>query len=68
MQDLCPIMDHALVYIDDILLFSPFREAHVKLLQQFSKLVSDYGIILAEKKMVIGQEEIQFLGMSISNG
>ncbi|PKI77244.1 hypothetical protein CRG98_002365 [Punica granatum] len=62
------IMDHAFVYIDDILLFGPIEEAHVHLLQQFSDIVLSYGIMLFDKKMVIGQKEIQFLEMKLANG
>ncbi|PKI69026.1 hypothetical protein CRG98_010604 [Punica granatum] len=62
-----PIMDQALVYIDDILLFSPSEEAHIHLLRRFSEIIQDYGIMLSEKKMVIGQREINFLGMQLAN-
>ncbi|PKI56586.1 hypothetical protein CRG98_023030 [Punica granatum] len=63
-----PIMDQALIYIDDILLFSSSEEAHILLLRRFSEIVQNYGIILSEKKMVIGQREINFLGMQLANG
>ncbi|PKI60550.1 hypothetical protein CRG98_019026 [Punica granatum] len=46
-----PIMDQALVYIDDILLFSLSEKAHILLLRRFSKIVQDCGIMLFEKKM-----------------
>ncbi|PKI37954.1 hypothetical protein CRG98_041667 [Punica granatum] len=63
-----PIMDQALVYIGDNLLFNPTGEAHVHLLRRFSEIVKPYGIMLFEKKMVIGQREINFLGMQLANG
>ncbi|PKI73701.1 hypothetical protein CRG98_005942 [Punica granatum] len=63
-----PIIDHTPVYIDDIFLFSPIEEAHVRLLQRFSDIVQKYGITLSEKKMVVGQREINFLGMQLANG
>ncbi|PKI31683.1 hypothetical protein CRG98_047893 [Punica granatum] len=62
-----PIMEQALVYIDDILLFSPSEEAHVLLLCRFLEIVQDYGIMLSKKNMVIGQREINFLGMQLAN-
>ena len=33
-----PLLSQALVYIDDILLFSPDNEAHNKLLAQFAEI------------------------------
>ncbi|PKI76592.1 hypothetical protein CRG98_002901 [Punica granatum] len=63
-----PIMDQALVYIDDILLFSPSEETHIILLRRFSEIIQDYGIMLSEKKTIIGQREINFLGMQLANG
>ncbi|KAL4388578.1 hypothetical protein GQ457_09G008110 [Hibiscus cannabinus] len=63
-----PIMDQALIYIDDILLFSQDEEAHLKLLQRFSQLLVQYGIMLSERKMKINQKEIEFLGMNLKEG
>ena len=45
-----PLLSSALIYIDDILLFSENIEDHLSLLQQFHKLVLDYGVMLSEKK------------------
>ena len=61
-------MDNALVYIDDILLFSPDINSYYNLLSKFHDLVKSYGIMLAEKKMIIGETNINFLGMHISKG
>lgn len=47
-------MDSALVYIDDILPFSPTEESHIQLLDQFAEFICLYGIMLSEKKIVIG--------------
>ena len=63
-----PILHSALLYIDDILLFSPIETSHKLLLQQFHELLDQYGIMLSEKKSLIGQIEIDFLGMHISDG
>ncbi|KAG8493395.1 hypothetical protein CXB51_010802 [Gossypium anomalum] len=63
-----PIMENALVYIDDILLYSKDEEFHVLLLQQFHSLVVKYGIMLSEKKMNINKSEINFFGMDIKDG
>ncbi|KAM7510453.1 hypothetical protein LguiB_009328 [Lonicera macranthoides] len=63
-----PIAANALIYIDDILLFSQTHEEHLKLLHHFHHIVLTHGIMLSERKMVIGKTEIEFLGMIIKNG
>ncbi|KAH9716904.1 hypothetical protein KPL71_021631 [Citrus sinensis] len=63
-----PILHHALVYIDDILLFSPDHDSHQQLLLDFFNVVQEHGIMLSEKKSNIAKESIDFLGMVITNG
>ncbi|KAK0580331.1 hypothetical protein LWI29_000736 [Acer saccharum] len=63
-----PLLHSALIYIDDILLFSPDETSHILLLQQFHDIVNQYGIMLSEKKSIVGKSEIEFLGMHIANG
>ncbi|KAK0585709.1 hypothetical protein LWI29_032859 [Acer saccharum] len=63
-----PLLHSALIYIDDILLFSPDETSHNLLLQQFHNIVNQYGIMLSEKKSIVGRSEIEFLGMHIANG
>ena len=63
-----PLLTNALIYVDDILLFSKDANSHEKLLTEFYNLVKSQGIMLSEKKMDIGQTPIEFLGMSISDG
>ena len=63
-----PLLANALIYVDDILLFSKDEESHAKLLTEFYNLVKSQGIMLSEKKMVIGQSSINFLGVNISDG
>ena len=62
-----PFLTNALIYVDDILLFSKDAESHERLLTEFYNLVKSQGIMFSEKKMVIGQSFINFLGVSISN-
>ena len=62
-----PLLANALIYVDDILLFSKDEKSHAKLLTEFYNLVKSQGIMLSEKKMIIGQSSIGFLGVSISN-
>jgi hypothetical protein len=63
-----PMLPSALVYIDDVLLFSKDEESHATLLQQFAELVHQHGIMLSESKMLICQKEIEFLGMVFADG
>ncbi|KAL5551965.1 hypothetical protein UlMin_002141 [Ulmus minor] len=50
-----PILPQALVYIDDILLFSPNTKAHNKLLAQFADITEQYHVMLSKRKMLVGQ-------------
>lgn len=63
-----PLFPNALIYIDDILLFSKDIPNHLQLLQHFFDIVHQHGIMLLEKKSSIGQNQIEFLGMRFSNG
>ena len=63
-----PILYSALIYIDDILLFSPDESSHSQLLKQFLSLVDQYGIMLSDNKSSLGKSKIEFLGMQISKG
>ena len=54
--------------MDNILLFSKDEDSHAKLLTEFYNLVKSQGIMLSEKKMVIWQSSIDFLGVNISDG
>jgi hypothetical protein len=63
-----PILHTALVYIDDILLFSTSTTDHVQLLQQFQSITEEYGIMLSARKMVLAQPNIDFLGVHITDG
>ena len=65
---LSPILHHALVYIDDILLFSTNHHTHQTLLSDFLDIVQTHGIMLSEKKSSIGKESIDFLGMVLQDG
>ncbi|KAH9752199.1 hypothetical protein KPL71_014610 [Citrus sinensis] len=62
------ILYHALVYIDDILLFASDHESHQKLLLDFFSIVQAHGIMLSAKKSSLGKESIDFLGMLIKDG
>lgn len=61
-----PILQNALVYTNVILLLSLNIYSYTRLLKKFHDIIQQYGIMLLEKKMVIGEKEIDFLGMHIS--
>ena len=63
-----PLLTNALIYVDDTLLFSKDEESHAKLLTEFYNFVKSLEIMLLEKKMVLGQSFIDFLGVNISDG
>ncbi|KAH9763365.1 hypothetical protein KPL70_001143 [Citrus sinensis] len=63
-----PILHHALIYIDDILLFSGSHEEHRNLLSQFYDIIQRHGIMLSAKKSTIATDNIEFLGMIIKDG
>ena len=63
-----PLLSSAIIYIDDILLFSKDMESHAKLLDQFFQLANQYGIMFSEKKIHLAHQEIDFLGMRFSQG
>ena len=54
-----PILHHALIYIDEILLFSHNHQIHQHLLSNFLEIVQTHGI---------GKESIDFLGMVLKDG
>ena len=55
-----PLLANALIYVDNILLFSKEADSHEKLLTQFYNLVKSQGVMLSEEKVVIGQSSIEF--------
>ncbi|KAH9697760.1 hypothetical protein KPL71_023744 [Citrus sinensis] len=63
-----PILHHALIYIDDILLFSGSHDEHCQLLTQFYDILQSHGIMLSAKKSTIATTNIEFLGMVIKDG
>lgn len=50
-----PILHHALIYIDNILLFSQTVQEHTMLLFQFVELTKKFGIMLSIPKSQIAK-------------
>ncbi|KAH9752114.1 hypothetical protein KPL71_014568 [Citrus sinensis] len=63
-----PILHHALIYIDDILLFSGSHDEHRQLLTQFYDILQSHGIMLSAQKSIIATDNVEFLGMIIKDG
>ncbi|WAK97196.1 polyprotein [Fatsia badnavirus 1] len=56
------------VYIDDILVFSPNEEAHVKHLNVLFDIIRKNGLVLSPTKMKMGIKTVDFLGVQIQDG
>ena len=54
------------VYIDDILIFSPSQKEHLQHIQEVLRRLQDNGLILHPGKCLFGQSKIEFLGHTIS--
>ena len=63
-----PILHHALIYIDGILLFSGSHDDHRQLLTQLYDIIQSHGIMLSAKKSTIATDNIEFLDMIIKDG
>jgi hypothetical protein len=56
------------VYIDDILIHSANVPEHIEHLKKFQQRVKGKGVVLSEKKMVLFQRKISYLGHTIEFG
>ncbi|RDX88997.1 hypothetical protein CR513_29336, partial [Mucuna pruriens] len=63
-----PLLEHAIIYIYDILLFSRDMKTHKALLNKFFDIANQYGLMFSQKKIHLAQSEIDFLGMHFSQG
>lgn len=59
-------LDFCFSYIDDILVFSRSRAEHLEHLEKLFERLSKFGILLNESKCSFGQEEVTFLGYTVS--
>ena len=57
-----------LFYIDDIVIFSPNFDTHMKDIRQVFERLRASGLKLKAKKCVFGFEKIHYLGHKISKG
>ena len=54
--------------MDGILLFFENEAPHFTLLEQFYPIIHSHGIMLSKKKIILGVNQIDFLGMHLENG
>src|SRR4051794_31150171 len=57
-----------LVYVDDIIVYSPTMEQHVKDLEKVFKCLQAFGWSLKISKCRFGFKELDFLGHTVSHG
>ena len=62
-----PISSFAIVYIDDVLIFSTSIDQHFKHLNIFYDLMFKNGLVVSAPKMSLFQTQIRFLGHEIAN-
>ena len=55
-----------LVFVDDILIYSPTLEAHVEHLQQVFNILNDHQLLLKRSKCFFAQQTLEYLGHIIS--
>ena len=63
-----PFSTHAIVYIDDVLIFSESLDQHKKHLRAFLSIVKFNGLVVSAPKIKLFQTRVRFLGFDIYHG
>ena len=63
-----PFSTHAIVYIDDVLIFLNSLNQHQKHLQAFLNIVKFNGLVVSAPKIKLYQTRVRFLGFDIHHG
>ena len=63
-----PFSTHAIVYIDDVLIFSESLEQHKKHLRGFLNTFKLNGLVVSALKIKLFQTKVRFLGFDIHHG
>ena len=63
-----PFLSHAIVYIDDVLIFSESLNQHWKHLQAFLNTIKLNGLVVSAPKIKLFQTNVRFLGFDIRHG
>lgn len=59
-------LDFVFAFIDDLLIASPDEETHITHLRTVLQRLEDNGITINPSKCIFGQQEVQFLGFTVS--
>ncbi|MGR0272107.1 reverse transcriptase domain-containing protein [Klebsiella pneumoniae] len=54
------------IYMDDLLVFSKTEDDHIKHLRSVLTRVREFGLKLSREKSLLGHDQLNFLGHSIS--
>lgn len=60
------LMDTTLVYLDDVIVYSPDFESHLRHLEQVFQSLERYGLKLQPEKWQLLRKEVKFLGHRVS--
>jgi hypothetical protein len=63
-----PFSHFAIVYIDDVIIYSKSIDEHWKHLNSFLEIIKTNGLVISAKKIKLFQTKIRFLGFDISEG
>ena len=63
-----PHMKFAIVYLDDVLIFSNSINQHIEHLNIFINKIKENGLVVSAKKIKLFQTKIRFLGYEIYQG
>ncbi len=60
------LVDTTLVYLDDVIVYSPDFESHLQHLEQVFRAMEKYGLKLQPDKCQLFRKEVTFLGHCVS--
>ena len=63
-----PFSSHAIVYVDDVLIFSESLDQHWKHLRAFLQTVKLNGLVVSTPKIKLFQTCVRFLGFDVHHG
>ena len=66
MDEILGYIPYAFVYVDDILVFSPNLQSHVKHLHSILELLREHGLTLNLHKCEFAVSEVEFLGHRVT--
>lgn len=61
------VYDHLLIYLDDVIVYSPHFAAHLQHLEQVFSCLNDHGLKLQPRKCHLFQRKVTYLGHIVSS-